>query len=96
MFTGIVETVGIVKEVKAENTNRHFQIESPISNELKVDQSISHNGVCLTVTKTENGSHWVTAIHETLQPGDPSALALPGRRHPFAPIVAPAPVLGHG
>lgn len=67
MFTGIVETLGIVREVKAENTNRHFKIESPISTELKVDQSVSHNGVCLTVTKIEAGSHWVTAIDETLQ-----------------------------
>jgi riboflavin synthase len=67
MFTGIVETVGVVSEMKEENTNRHFRIESPISNELKVDQSISHNGVCLTVTKIEDGSYWVTAIDETLQ-----------------------------
>jgi riboflavin synthase len=67
MFTGIVETVGVVRDVKQENTNRHFRIESPIGNELKVDQSISHNGVCLTVTKVEGASHWVTAIDETLQ-----------------------------
>jgi riboflavin synthase len=67
MFTGIVETLGVVRDVKQENTNRHFRIESPISDELKVDQSISHNGVCLTVTKIEGGSHWVTAIDETLQ-----------------------------
>jgi riboflavin synthase len=75
MFTGIVETVGVVREVKAEKTNRHFRIESPISRELKVDQSISHNGVCLTVTKTENGSHWVTAILETLQKSNLQALS---------------------
>jgi len=67
MFTGIIETVGIVRDVKQENTNRHFRIESSISNELKVDQSISHNGVCLTVTKLDGASHWVTAIDETLQ-----------------------------
>jgi riboflavin synthase len=67
--------VGIVSEVKAENTNRHFRIESPIGNELKVDQSISHNGVCLTVTKTEGGNHWVTAIQETLQKSNLQALS---------------------
>ena len=74
MFTGIVETVGVVREVKSENTNRHFRIESPISHELKVDQSVSHNGVCLTVSKTAGDSHWVTAIHETLQKSNLQAL----------------------
>jgi riboflavin synthase len=66
MFTGIVEAIGEVKEMVRENSNKHFKIESPISTELKVDQSISHNGVCLTVTKVEGKCHWVTAIEETL------------------------------
>ena len=67
MFTGIIEASGRVVEIKQEGSNKHFQIASPISNELKVDQSVSHNGVCLTVTKILNGLHWVTAIDETLQ-----------------------------
>ena len=67
MFTGIVETMGKVVEVASDKTNKHFRIGSSISHELKVDQSVSHNGVCLTVTKVEGGSHWVTAIDETLQ-----------------------------
>lgn len=67
MFTGIIEALGKVSEVKTEGTNRHFRIESPISHELKVDQSVSHNGVCLTVTKSDKTSHWVTAIDETLR-----------------------------
>lgn len=67
MFTGIVEAMGKVVEVTSDKTNKHFRIESPISSELKVDQSVSHNGVCLTVTKVEGGNHWVTAIDETLQ-----------------------------
>lgn len=74
MFTGIVETVGVVREIMEENTNRHFRIESPISSELKVDQSVSHNGVCLTVTNLASGSHWVTAIQETLQKSNLQAL----------------------
>ena len=67
MFTGIIEAKGTVSEVKAEMSNRHFKIKSTISSELKVDQSVSHNGVCLTVTRVEGDSHWVTAIDETLR-----------------------------
>lgn len=67
MFTGIIESVGKIKEMKEEGSNLHFCIESPISNELKVDQSVAHNGVCLTVTKVADGNHWVTAVDETLK-----------------------------
>ena len=67
MFTGIVESVGKVSAVKKEGSNVHFQIASAISSELKVDQSVSHNGVCLTVTEVDGASHWVTAIDETLK-----------------------------
>ncbi len=66
MFTGIIETFGTVEEITTENSNRNFRISSPIANEFKVDQSISHNGVCLTVTKTQGNSYWTTAIDETL------------------------------
>lgn len=67
MFTGIIETVGKVVQLEQEGNNRHFCIESTISHELKVDQSVSHNGVCLTVTRLEPKKHWVTAINETLE-----------------------------
>ena len=67
MFTGIIESVGKVSEIVQEDTNVHFCIQSAISEELKIDQSISHNGVCLTVTKVEEDRHWVTAIDETLK-----------------------------
>ena len=67
MFTGIVESVGKVESAKKEGSNIHFQVASAISDELKIDQSVSHNGVCLTVTKVGKGSHWVTAIDETLK-----------------------------
>lgn len=66
MFTGIIEALGKVKEIKADRTNKSFCFESPISHELRVDQSVSHNGVCLTVTNVEGNTHWVTAIEETL------------------------------
>jgi riboflavin synthase len=67
MFTGIIETLGIVKDIQHEQSNIHFTIESSISNELKIDQSVSHNGVCLTVIEVSNDTHVVTAIDETLQ-----------------------------
>ena len=67
MFTGIIETVGIVKDVISNGFNKTFWIESPISAELKVDQSISHSGVCLTIEEIKERSHRVTAISETLQ-----------------------------
>jgi len=67
MFTGIIETLGQVVDLEKEGTNVHFRIESSFSSELKVDQSVSHSGVCLTVTKRDDSSHWVTAIDETLQ-----------------------------
>ena len=66
MFTGIIETMGIVEEIRLNGSNKEFTISSAISNELKVDQSLAHNGVCLTVTAVENGKHQVTAIDETL------------------------------
>lgn len=66
MFTGIIESLGIVENISLSGTNKEFTISSSISNELKVDQSLAHNGVCLTVTAIENGRHQVTSIDETL------------------------------
>lgn len=66
MFTGIIETLGIVKNIKREDTNLHLTIASDISDDLKIDQSVSHNGVCLTVVALSPGRHTVTAIQETL------------------------------
>ncbi len=66
MFTGIIESLGKVVDIQIEGGNMHFCIESNISGGLKVDQSISHSGVCLTVTKVAEGMHWVTAIQETI------------------------------
>lgn len=67
MFTGIIETTGLVAGIEAEGTNLTFRIESLMASELKIDQSVSHNGVCLTVTSVSDGSYTVTAVDETLQ-----------------------------
>ncbi len=66
MFTGIIETLGKVEQIEQEGTNYHLTMSSSMSNELKVDQSVSHNGVCLTVVALEEGKHVVTAIEETM------------------------------
>ncbi|HRC33105.1 MAG TPA: riboflavin synthase [Bacteroidia bacterium] len=67
MFTGIIETIGHVKSIIKDESNLHFWIESNITRELKVDQSVAHNGVCLTVVEIKDDSYRVTAIDETLQ-----------------------------
>lgn len=67
MFTGIVENTGIISSIETNGTNRTFWISSPLSAELKVDQSLSHSGVCLTVEAIEGKGHKVTAIEETLK-----------------------------
>lgn len=67
MFTGIIETTGRIADLQRDGTNIHFTVESAISAELKIDQSVSHDGVCLTVTAIDGNRHVVTAIEETLQ-----------------------------
>jgi len=67
MFTGIIETLGTIAEIKKDNDNLHLTIASSITNELKIDQSVSHNGVCLTVVGINNDQYTVTAIRETLE-----------------------------
>lgn len=67
MFTGIIETLGEVTEMRAEGTNLHYTIKSDISSALKIDQSVAHNGVCLTIVALTDDTHTVTAIDETLQ-----------------------------
>jgi len=67
MFTGIIETTGTVAEVRKDGHALHFLIDSDISNELRPDQSVAHEGVCLTVTECNEQAHWVTAVEETLK-----------------------------
>jgi riboflavin synthase len=66
MFTGIIETLGKITDLRHEQGNLHITVTSAISNELKIDQSVAHNGVCLTVVALADGTHTVTAIEETL------------------------------
>lgn len=66
MFTGIIETLGIIEEITKEDGNIHLKVASAIASELKIDQSVAHNGVCLTVIQCDEKSHVVTAIQETL------------------------------
>ena len=66
MFTGIIEDLGTVTDLKREKDNLHITIKSNIGNELKVDQSVAHNGVCLTVTNIIGDKYTITAIKETL------------------------------
>ncbi len=66
MFTGIIENTGLITEIIAKGANLTFCLESPLAEELKVDQSLAHNGVCLTVEKILTGKYEVTAIAETL------------------------------
>ncbi len=66
MFTGIIESLGEVVNIEKEGENLHFSVKSNITNELKIDQSLAHNGVCLTVIKIDGDVYVVTAIKETL------------------------------
>ncbi|AKQ45506.1 riboflavin synthase subunit alpha [Rufibacter radiotolerans] len=66
MFTGIIEAQAEVLEVREDQSNRHFTLRCPFTHELKIDQSVAHNGVCLTVVALEGDTYTVTAIAETL------------------------------
>tara|TARA_A100001011_G_scaffold372243_1_gene430436 strand:+ start:234 stop:824 length:591 start_codon:yes stop_codon:yes gene_type:complete len=67
MFTGIVESFGKVVELEKDQGNLHLSLESSLTQELKIDQSLAHNGVCLTVVKIKGNQYTVTAIQETLE-----------------------------
>ncbi|MCL4116400.1 UNVERIFIED_CONTAM: hypothetical protein GTU68_007113, partial [Idotea baltica] len=67
VFTGIIETLGEVKELRNENSNLHITVRSVLAQDLKIDQSVAHNGVCLTVVSLDESSYSVTAIEETLE-----------------------------
>ncbi|HEY8691020.1 MAG TPA: riboflavin synthase [Chitinophagaceae bacterium] len=66
MFTGIIEDLGKIKSISINGSNKTFWIESPISSQLNIDESISHDGVCLTIEEIKESAHKVTAINETL------------------------------
>ena len=76
MFTGIIEEVGVVRDLKRIGDNVQFNIQAKMTPELKVDQSVSHNGVCLTVIETGLDNYWVEAILETLEKSNLGKLAI--------------------
>lgn len=76
MFTGIIETLGTIHDINKEGDNIHFTVQSDFSNQLKIDQSVAHNGVCLTVVALSDYTHTVTAIDETLQKTNLGALKI--------------------
>jgi len=67
MFTGIIETLGVIQEIKKDKDNIHVTIDSSITAELQIDQSVAHNGICMTVVAINNDSYTVTAIGETVK-----------------------------
>ncbi len=76
MFTGIIESVGFVKNLKQEKENLHITIESNFTSELKIDQSIAHNGVCLTIVNIDGNAYTITAIKETLDKSNLKYIAI--------------------
>ena len=76
MFTGIIEELGEVIFINVEGENKHFSIKSSLTNELKIDQSLAHNGVCLTVVSIDNDIYTVTAIKETLEKSNVGGLCV--------------------
>lgn len=79
MFTGIIETIGVVRKRENKGSNIHFWVESPFFNELKIDQSVAHDGVCLTIDALEAPLYRVTAINETVEKTNLSSWN-PGKR----------------
>ena len=79
MFTGIIETIGQIRAIEREGSNVHFTVASSFSDQLKIDQSVSHNGVCLTAVALSPGVHRVTAIQETLDRSNLGTLSVGDR-----------------
>jgi riboflavin synthase len=78
MFTGIIETLGTITDLRREQGNLHITVASAISHQLKIDQSVAHNGVCLTVVALADESHTVTAIEETLNKSNLNEIKIGG------------------
>lgn len=79
MFTGIVEAMGVVTALEKDGGNQHITLRCPFTDQLKIDQSIAHNGVCLTVVRIQDDTYTVTAIEETLRKSNLGAL-VPGSK----------------
>jgi riboflavin synthase len=79
MFTGIIESISIIEKIESENSNVHFWFSNLLTSELKIDQSIAHNGVCLTVVEIKDYTYKVTAIQETLNKTNLNTLKVGGK-----------------
>ena len=95
MFTGIIETLGKIEQIEQEGENYHFTISSDISQELKIDQSVAHNGVCLTVVRQSPDNHVVTAILETMKRTDLGSWSLGNTVNLERAMLANARLDGH-
>ncbi len=95
MFTGIIETLGTIRAIEKERTNVHFTIESTMAQALKIDQSIAHNGVCLTIVALTENTHQVTAIAETLDRTNLSAWRVGSKVNLERAMLANARLDGH-
>ncbi len=95
MFTGIIETMGKISRLEKDRGNLHITIQSDLARELKVDQSLAHNGVCLTVVALDGDQYTVTAIEETLQRSNLGTLEVGGRVNLERAMVLGARLDGH-
>lgn len=95
MFTGIIEALGKVEKIEKEGSNVHFTLSSPISDQLKIDQSVAHNGVCLTVVALGEQQHTLTAIQETLDKSNLGHLKLGDEVNLERAMVAGSRLDGH-
>jgi riboflavin synthase, alpha subunit len=95
MFTGIIETLGKVEKLEKEGGNLHITISSDITSELKIDQSVAHNGVCLTVVSLRDDQYTVTAIEETLNKTNLDELTLENEVNLERAMVLGARLDGH-
>ena len=95
MFTGIIESLGIVKNIIQEGENYNITIESDFTSELKIDQSVAHNGVCLTTVKIDGNEYTVTAIKETLDKSNFKHLAIGDKINLERAMVLGARLDGH-
>ncbi len=95
MFTGIVECIGEVTSIESNSTNTILEVASPIGEELRIDQSLAHNGVCLTVTGLEGSRHKVVAVDETLDRSNLGALKVGHKVNLERSLVAGGRLDGH-
>ena len=95
MFTGIIESIGIVQNLVNEGDNLHISVESQLTSELKIDQSIAHNGTCLTVVNIEGNTYTVTAIKETLEKTNLSKLEIGSKINLERAMILGARLDGH-